>query len=258
MRINDKNNTLTFFKKITGTTIADLAGLNKFKPKGDCVLAMLGYVTEPFDEFYTKRGDIAEKLAFKSLTKKGHKCVTYDKKQYHYDNFPENPYFGGLIDIEIPSEKTLYEIKSKNIKDYEKISKFGDVVQEEQAMHYAFLRGYKEAHIMWIFFDDTTEEEIRSDKPISTYKNLKMFEKTLPIDFDYQDKLHKDALLYYVHCLAHQQVPIEDVSDKYLELLKVKRPNSNPKTDSSSPKTSDLQNGKSTQIQLNLFDEVAK
>ena len=251
MKIDYKNNKLTFFKKITGTTIADLAGLNKFKPKGDCVLAMLGYVKEDFDPFYTARGDIAEQLALKSLTRKGHKCVTYDKKKYNYDNFPENPYYGGLIDIEIPSENTLYEIKSKNIKDYDKISKFGDSCQEEQAMHYGYLRNYKQVHIMWIFFDDESEAEIKAGKPISTYKNLKMFEKTLPIDYDYQHRLHLEALLYYTHCLAYQAVPLEDISDKYLELLKMKRPVNNNNQNGNTGK-------EPVQIQLNLFDEVAK
>lgn len=242
-----QNNQVSFFKKITGTDIADLAGMNKFKPKGDAVLAKLGYVKEDFDPFYTARGDLAEKLAYKSLTRRGFQCVTYDKKTYHYDNFPENPYFGGLIDIEIPSKNTLYEIKSKNIKDYDKIVKFGDSCQEEQAMHYGYLRHYKEVHIMWIFFDDETEALIKNNQPVTSYKNLKMFEKTLPINIDEQAKIHKDALLYYVHCLALQQVPLEDVSDKYLELLKVKRPNSG-----------NNQNGNSIQMQLDLFGEAAK
>ena len=222
MKIQDNN--LTFFKKITGTTYPDMAGLNKFKPKGDCILSMLGYVKEPFDEFYTKRGELAEKLALQSLTKRGKKCVVYDKKAVDYDNFKNNPYFGGLIDIEIPSENTLYEIKSKNIKDYDKIVSKGDLVQEEQALHYGYLRQYKEVHIMWIFFDDNSEAEIRAGKPVSTYKNLKMFEKTLPVDLAREDKLHKEALLYYTHCLALQEIPLQDVSDKYLQILKLKRP----------------------------------
>jgi len=251
MKIDYKNNKLTFFKKITGTNFPDLAGLNKFKPKGDAVLAMLGYVKEDFDPFYTKRGALAEKLAFMSLTKRNHKCVTYDPNKIFYDNFPNDPYFGGMIDIEIPSENTLYEIKSRNIKDYDKISKYGDVAQENQALHYGFLRHYKQVHIMWIFFDDETEELIRNDKPVTTYKNLKMFEKTLDVNFDEQAKLHKDALLYYIHCLAYQAVPIEDISDKYLELLNKKRPEPKPVSNNS-------QNGntaKPVQIQLNLFGE---
>ena len=222
-----RNNNLTFFKKITGTNISDLAGLNKFKPRGDAVLAMLGYVKEEFDPFYTDRGALAEKLAAASLRKRGFNPVTYDARKLFYDNFPDNPYFGGLIDIELPEQHTLYEIKSKSIKDYEKISKYGDEVQEEQAMHYGWLRGYAEVHIMWIFFDEETENLIRNKKPVTSFKNLKMFEKTLPINNDYQTELHNDALTYYMSCLRNQAVPIKDISDKYLELLKIKRPVNN-------------------------------
>ena len=252
MKLRIKNNKLTFFKKITGTNIADLAGLNKFKPRGDALLAMLDIVKEPFDKFYTDRGAIAEKLAYQSLTKRGFKCVVYDAKKLDYDNFPENPYFGGLIDIEIPSLSTLYEIKSKNIKDYDKIVKFGDIVQEEQAKHYGYMRRYNTVHIMWIFFDDATEECIRNGQPITTYKNLKMFEKPLPIDFEYEKKIHTEAVLYYINCLARQEVPLEDISDKYLELLKLKRPDSNKTNSVSNP----VQNGNSIpNLQINLFGE---
>lgn len=241
-----QNDQLTFFKKITGTDIADLAGMNKFKPKGDAVLFKLGYVKEEFDTFYTKRGELAEKLAFKSLTRRGFNCVTYDKFKCHFDNFPENPYFGGLIDIEIPSRNTLYEIKSKNIKDWDKISKYGDSVQEEQAMHYGYLRKYPEVHIMWIFFDDETETKIKNGEEITSYKNLKMFEKSLPIDYKKQKQIHDDALLYYVDCICKQSVPLADVSDKYLNILKLKRPQT------------DLQNGNCEQMSLDMLNKVVK
>lgn len=209
-------------KKITGTTISDLAGLNKFKPKGDCVLSMLGLVKEPFDEFYTKRGKLAEQLAKRSLERKNHKCTTYQT----YDNFPDNTFFGGAIDIELLDENTIYEIKSKNIKDFERISKFGDVCQEQQAIHYAYLRGYPYAHIMWIFFDNDTENLIRNDQPISSFKNLKMFEKTLTVDVPTQDKIHNDALNYYFNCIKNRAIPMSDISDKYLSILGVPRSNS--------------------------------
>lgn len=224
MKTDYKNNELSFFKKITGTNFPNLAGLNKFKPRGDEVLAMLGYVKEDFDPFYTARGALAEKLALKSLTKRGLNCVVYDSKKVGYDNFKDNPNFGGLIDIEIPSLNTLYEIKSRNIKDCEKIQKYGDLCQENQALHYGYLRNYKTVHIMWIFFDDETEKLLKTNQPVTSYKNLKMFEKELTVNYDEQKKLHDEALSYYKSCIAKQAVPFDDISDKYLELLKWKRP----------------------------------
>lgn len=241
-----QNNKLTFFKKITGTNVAELAGMNKYKPRGDMVLSMLGIVSEPFDEFFTARGAIAEDLALKTLRKRNLPCVVYDKKKVNYDNFPENRFFGGLIDIEIPVLRTLYEIKSKNIKDYDKIVKFGDSCQEEQAMHYGWLRHYDKVHIMWIFFTDSVEAKIKAGEKIdnSDYKGMKMFEKELTIDYDVQEDIHRRAAQYYVHCAALGEVPIEDISDKYLELLHIKRPENvaTPEPPKKEP------------VQLSLFD----
>ena len=239
-----QNNNLTFFKKITGTNVAELAGMNKFKPRGDMVLSMLRIVSEPFDEFYTKRGAIAEELALKTLQKRGLPCVVYDKKSVNYDNFQDNRFFGGLIDIEIPSKRTLYEIKSKNIKDYDKIVKFGDSCQEEQAMHYGWLRHYDKVHIMWIFFTDEIEAKIKAGEEITSFAGMKMFEKELTVDDDVQEDIHRRAAQYYVHCMALGEVPIEDISDKYLELLHIKRPENvaTPEPPKKEP------------VQLSLFD----
>lgn len=209
------------FKKITGTTLCGLAGLNKFKPPGDTILSMLKIIKEPFDEFYVKRGDIAEELAYKSLTKRGLSCIHYnDKKAIGYDNFPGDPYFGGIIDIEIPLKNTLYEIKSRNIKDYEKIQKYGDSEQERQATHYAWMRGYAASNIMWIFFDDVSESEIKAGRPLSTYKNLKMIEKQLPVNYDEEYEIHKKALTYLNNVIKTGEIPDSDISDKYKSLLK--------------------------------------
>ena len=76
---------------------------------------------------------------------------------------------------------------------------------------------------MWIFFDEQSEYEIVNNRPLTTYANLKMFEKTLDVDFDYQYKIHESALKYYVNCLARCEVPMDDISDKYLQLLKLSR-----------------------------------
>ena len=245
MKLIVKNNKITFFKKITGTNVAELAGMNKFKPRGDMVLSMLGLVTEPFDEFYTKRGEIAEKLALQTLKKRNLPCVVYNKREVGYDNFPDNRFFGGLIDIEIPALRTLYEIKSKNIKDYDKIEKFGDSCQEEQAMHYGWLRHYDKVHIMWIFFTDEIEEKIKAGEPITSYAGMKMFEKELVVDDDVQEDIHRRAAQYYVHCVALGEVPIEDISDKYLNLLHLTRPEnvSNPEPEKPEP----------VQLSLDLF-----
>jgi hypothetical protein len=211
------------FKKITGTTISDLAGLNRFNKRGDIILKQAGIITEHFDEFYTKRGAIAEKIVKQWLIKNGKKPTTYNAQELQWDNFHEDNKFGGLIDIELIEDNTLYEVKSKNIKDYDKICKYGDAVQEEQAMHYGYMRKYDKVYIIWIFFDDKTEEEIRNDLPITTLKNLKMFRKELNVDRKYQDTIHYNAYIFYTQCLKEERIPISDISEKYYEELGIKK-----------------------------------
>lgn len=216
MKVKDGNLQIFNKKKITGTTVMSLAGLDKFNKPGDTILSMLGYIYEDIDPFYVDRGALGEKFALRFLSR-NHKCVIYDKKECNYDNFPENQNFGGLIDIEIPDEKTLYEIKTKNVKDYDKIVQNGDKLQEGQAMHYGWLRGYETVHIMWIFFDDVAEAEIKEKKPLSTLRNLKMFEKELILDYNYLDEIHNKALDYYNRVLITGIIPVEDINKENLE-----------------------------------------
>lgn len=218
------DNEIIKHKKITGTTIADLMGINKWKKQGDCLLTMFGFIKEDFDEYYTKRGALAEQLAYVSLTKRGYKCTTYNAKEINWDCFKEYLNFGGVIDIELIENKTLYEIKSKSMKDYEKIKNYGDVVQEQQSIHYGFLRKYEETHIMWIFFDEQTEYEIKNDLPITTYKNLKMIEKPLKVDRGKLKLEYKNVLSLYNDCYDNKRIPLKLISDKYLKMLGFERP----------------------------------
>ena len=212
-------------KRITGTTIADLMGINKWKTQGDCLLNMFGIIVEPFDEYYTKRGALAERLALKSLEKRGHKCITYNAQEIGWNNFPQNKNnLGGVIDIELPLEKTLYEIKSKSMKDYEEILKNGNVVQEQQAIHYGYLREYDKVHIMWIFFDEQTEYEIKNDLPITTLKNLKMIERELFVNREELVYMYLEVINFYDECYTNRRIPLHLISDKYLNKLGFERP----------------------------------
>jgi hypothetical protein len=110
------------------------------------------------------------------------------------------------------------------MKDYEKIQKYGDEVQEQQSIHYGFLRGYEETHIMWIFFDEQTEYEIKNDLPITTYKNLKMIEKPLKVDRGKLKLEYKNVLSLYNDCYDNKRIPLKLISDKYLKMLGFERP----------------------------------
>ena len=128
-------------KKITGHSFVDLCSLNPFSKKGDCVLNMLGVYKPPFDNKYLYRGDIAEVLVLKKMQEKYKdiKLIRYteeDKKANNYDFFHEYVNCGGIPDIIIP-DISLVEVKSKSMKDYDKISN-GDIPKHElyQGLYY--------------------------------------------------------------------------------------------------------------------------
>lgn len=203
-------------KKITGTSYPALAGIDRFNKQGDQVLKMLKIIVEDFDDFYTKRGAIAETLANKSLIKSGRETTIYKDT---YDCFSGIKDFGGIIDIELLNENTLYEIKSKNIKDFDKIERYGNLVQEKQTLHYAWLRGYRTCYIQWVFFTDEIEECIRENKPITNWKGVRQITKQLIVDFEKEETHHQVALNFLNKCLEEKRIPLETISEKYLTML---------------------------------------
>lgn len=212
-------------KKITATSFYGLLGENKFKPKGDYLLSVLGLLKEPFDPFYTKRGEIAEKVLNAWLQLRGYTTKTWNKFEINFDNFPSHPKLGGMIDIAITSPfRCVVECKSKNIKDEQKIKMFPNAEQEHQALFYGYMSKCDNIKIIYVFFTDKQELAIRNDQPIDLgISNFKFYEKDLVIDkSDIEEKLKK-AINYKEKCIAEGRIPLEDISDKALELLNLRR-----------------------------------
>ena len=212
-------------KKITATSFYGLLGGNKYKPKGDYLLSVLGLLKEPFDPFYTKRGEIAEKVLNEWLKSKGYTTKTWDKWEINFDNFPSNPDFGGMIDIAITSPvRCLVECKSKNEKDEEKIKKFPNLEQEHQALFYGFFSKCDNIKIIYVFFTDKQEQDIRDGNAIDIdYNQFKFYEKDLQIDKEDIEKKLCTALNYKNKCIKQGKIPLTDISDKALELLNLRR-----------------------------------
>ena len=57
-------------KKITGTIMGEMLGLNNFKKKGDAILTMIRAYKEVIDPFYTNRGAQAELILREKLKQK--------------------------------------------------------------------------------------------------------------------------------------------------------------------------------------------
>ena len=228
MRIENGNLILpTYYKnkKITATSFYGLLGENKFKPKGDYLLSVLGILKEPFDPFYSKRGEIAEKVLNEWLQSKGYTTKTWNKFEINFDNFPKNKEFGGMIDIAITSPiRCLVECKSKNLKDESKIKMFPNQEQEHQALFYGYMSKCDNIKIIYVFFTDEQEQAIQDGRPIDThYGNFTFYEKDLALDsHDIEQKLEK-ALMYKNSCIKNGKIPLGDISDKALELLNLRR-----------------------------------
>lgn len=213
-------------KKIAGHSFVNIAGFNPFCKKGDAVLERFGLLKQEIDEKYMYRGDFAEKIVKNIYEKNNHKCVTYKKEDIGYDNFKDNPNFGGLIDIDLPEENALVEVKSKSMKDYE-------IIKEKQPMHevmqgalYSY-NGKKDYFYMeWIFFDEKTENLIFNNEMPKTLKDLKRFSQKYVMGDkikSYVEKNMVEVLTYYNKCYNERKIPLNDISDEALEKLGLSR-----------------------------------
>ena len=214
-------------KKITGTKLPVLLNENPYKCKGSQVLELFGLTPpEKIDEFYTKRGEIAEKLVYEELTQNRFICKMWDKKEIKYDNFQNNQEFGGMIDIAITHPyRCVVECKSKNIKDYQKIKTYGNKHEERQGMLYATLSMSK-LIMAWVFFNNETEECIRNNKPFNPKgfnekgePNVMFYLK--PMLFDMNESLEdmQKAINYVNDCYYHKRIPLKDLDEKTLRQI---------------------------------------
>lgn len=212
-------------KKITATSFYGLIGGNKFKPKGDYLLSVLGLLKEPFDEFYSKRGEIAERVLNKWLVERGYTTKTWNKFDIKFDNFPNHSQLGGMIDIAITSPfRCVVECKSKNIGDTEKIKRFPNLEQEYQGLFYGYMSKCKKVKIIYVFFTDEQEQNIRNNIKIDeSVENFEFYEKDLEVDEnDLKEKVSK-AIEYKSKCIKEGKISLEDISDKALALLNLQR-----------------------------------
>ena len=207
-------------KKIKGHAFVELLGLNPFKKSGDALLEHCGLL--PSDEVLKKwllRGDFAEKVVKKTYEKYGRTCTTYDKVKIGWDNFHENENFGGLIDIELLLEKTLIEVKSKNIKDYMYIINKQPKHEVYQGMLYAYLRGYKSFIMEYIFFDDETEKEIFEGRKPTTLSKLKRFYKIFDVEYEIMTEYMQICLEKIEEFKLTRKIDLKNISDTALEKL---------------------------------------
>jgi hypothetical protein len=160
-------------RKITSRAFPSILGKNKWESSGKTILERYGLIEkEQIDPYYLVRGNLAEKIAYDYLknhykTKKNTDITlaTWNKDEIHYDNFPKNEKFGGMIDIAISSPqefRAVVEVKSKSMKDFESIK--GNNGNEEEVLQGVFLTYLSQAEkclMVYVFFTPEQEKAIK-------------------------------------------------------------------------------------------------
>lgn len=223
--------------KIFSSKFGGLVGQDDFNKRGDIVLKMFKIINEPFDEFYKWRGDSAEEFVyfnissrFKDLKWYGETVSLSGKKTFDMFN---NEHFGAVLDFTytdyIENETISLEIKSKNIKDYEKIQKNGaqnsHIAQAELA---AYLGGYKKFNILYIFFTDEQEQMIKEAKEsvLFSENELKIFMCRFEVNEEKIKLQMNDAWEYCFWVSQFKKIPLQDISEKSFKLLGIIPPDS--------------------------------
>lgn len=213
-------------KKISGHAFVEMCGLSVFAAKGDSVLSLLGLYKKDVDKKYLNRGDFAEKIMQKVYSRE-HQIKVYNKKEVNYDNFKDNKYFGGLVDIELLDESAYVEVKSKSLSKYNDIEKLQPLDEIYQGLLYCVLGNKDKLYMEWVFFDPVAEEEIFNGKNPTSLKNIKKLSKTYNIS-DYKDEVKEKmqtAFNYYLTCYKEERIPVADLSEGCLKSLGLEIPN---------------------------------
>jgi hypothetical protein len=211
-------------KKITGRSFVQLASKDSYTPKGDCIIKMFLRIKEQVNPYYAIRGDIAEKIVEKVLTKKGKKVVRYTTESEDYDMFKHLNNCGGVIDLRLFNDDGSYyiiETKSKEWNAFtEKRYKETEGNQNEiwQALYYQFLDKAKKSVMAYVLFNDNAKMCIENNLKLNP-KDIKIFFKINNYDESKVRQEIQNALKYKKWCWENKKVPLHDISRKMLDFL---------------------------------------
>lgn len=219
--------------KIYTTKFGGLLGVDNFNPKGDTVLLMQKIVKgDQFNPLYGLRGDIGEKIVKRYFDETKVEYKWYGGDTDTYDMF-NNPAFGGNLDFVIRSKIGLssFEVKSKNIKDFDFIKRNGiQPVHLAQAQLGVYLSNYNNGYVAYVFFTDKQEEKIANktfdinvDWTTEMFKNQMLIYNCFFDENQITEKM-QEAYDYYLECLMEKKIPLKDISNKALNKLGIVRP----------------------------------
>lgn len=217
--------------KIFSSRFATLVGANDFQKPGDALLEMWKLIPkQPFDPFYTLRGEIAEQLVKHRLDENKAKYKYFGMSASEnkiFDLFTKNQYFGGVYDFLLTNRDgtiTNLEVKSTNIKNkpYMENARKEHIKQVQLT---SYLGNIKSCRIVYVFFDDESEERIKEWlKEPGTHHDIFSLHyemKTFVVGINEKD-IERDMVIacdLVKECKKNRRIPIHLISDNILEKL---------------------------------------
>lgn len=149
---------------ISSHVLVDLCGLNKYASVGKTILSMFGLMERrPIPLYQTVKGGIVEELAniyLNELYGGRYDIESFTLEQFkntNFNQFPDQKPFSGALDKLIHGDiKLPVEIKSKEMREYEKIAVNGKYPKDQviQGANQAYMYGAKNYMMLYGFLNN--------------------------------------------------------------------------------------------------------
>lgn len=178
-------------KKLSSTNYPTLLEDTKFQKKGDKLLEYFRLIQgEPFNNFYSLRGYVAEKLIQDMLKSKGYLVETFelgeDITRYKESDNALYKYFRGLPDIiytKQDGERHLLEIKSKSLSKKQYVVDNPPETEIRQGKMLALLEDLDNVTMTYVMFGDDIERKMKlAVEECNPYSNECAYEKFMLLE----------------------------------------------------------------------------
>lgn len=203
-------------KKITGTRLATILGLNKFNSPFSAWAEMLGLYKPVIPDKYLKTGQILEKPIIKEIEDMyDFNIKTFDKNEIKFDNFKDNPIFGGMVDGIDEEKKILVEIKTTNVKNKRYWDKQTPIEYWYQAQLYCELSNLDNI-LFGVCYIENQDYENPNNIPLNERDVIAYFIKKA----DIKEEMRRAEEWYQKHILTYKSPKFNPYSEKDMKIVK--------------------------------------
>lgn len=211
-------------KKVTSTWYPQLYDDTRFNKRGDKLLEFYRLLeSDPFDNYYTLRGYVAEKYISDFLKKKDYKVHTFDESWDLYNYHTEHPmgklyaYFGGRPDIiyeDADGKRHLIEVKSKSLDKKQYVIDSPPETEIMQGKMLALLEGLDAVDMTYVMFSEKLEVMMRLATKNTNPFNLKEAYKLL-VTYGIDEQLKGNIEVHKKTYLVDKKVILEQMKTAY-------------------------------------------